>query len=156
VAKKTRWLFLILVIVLTSCLGKGNASLPLLCLEEYGEYISYTKSNLDGNIIKGVLTLKARAFPLKAVTGVNGSQTVYIVVQDQRLLPISNAQITLLVRMPGGEENRYIVPDLSDANGITHYVFPFNTTSVGIAKIYATITFNNIQVQTVTSFRIWW
>jgi hypothetical protein len=110
----------------------------------------------DSNIIKSILTLKVRAFPLRPVTCVNGTQTVYIVVQDQRLLPVSNAQVTLLVRMPTGEENHYIVPILTDKNGITQYRFPFNSQTVGIVQIYVTVTHNTYKVQTVTSFRVWW
>jgi hypothetical protein len=112
--------------------------------------------NQDNGIPKAILSLKVRAYPVKAVTGLNGTQSVYIIVQDQRLLPVSNAQATLVVRMPSGEEYNRIVTETTNDQGITRYTFDFKTSSIGLAVVEVNVTYEGLSAQTVTSFRIWW
>ena len=109
-----------------------------------------------GNINNGTLSLKVRAYPVKAVTSRDGTQTIYAVVQDQRLLPVKDAQITITLRMPNGEPIRHIVPTLTDERGVTQYTFPFKTSGVGIVQVIVTATSNNLEAKTTTSFRVWW
>jgi len=104
----------------------------------------------------GVLSLRAHAFPLKAVTGAQGHQTVNIIIQDQRFLPVSDATVSIVVRMPSGQETRYIVPTPTNSQGITHYEFPFSSNAIGVAEIQISVLHGNLKGQTVTSFRIWW
>jgi hypothetical protein len=108
------------------------------------------------DIIKGVLNLQAHAYPVKAITGRNGFQTVYVIVQDQRLLPIAGAQVQLVVKLPSGEVKTFAIPAPTNAQGITHFTFPFATDTIGSAKIDVTATRDNLTTQTATSFRIWW
>jgi hypothetical protein len=114
------------------------------------------KSEPGGFANNGTLSLKVHAYPAKAVTSRNGMQTVYAIVQDQRLLPVKDAQVTLTLKMPAGNEIRHIVPTLTDKDGVTHYTFPFTTDQVGIVQITVTATSNNLQAKTTTSFRVWW
>ncbi len=109
-----------------------------------------------GNINNGTLSLKVRAYPTKAVTSRNGRQTIYAIVQDQRLLPVANAQVTISMRMPGGEQIRHIIPKLTNDDGVTFYEFPFNSNEVGIVQVSVTATSNNLEAKTTTSFRVWW
>lgn len=102
-----------------------------------------------------ILQLKVKAFPQQAVTSGRGSQTVFVIVRDQRGLPVANARITLLVKMPGGEQIRYIVPEITNASGITRYTFPFAIRQTGSVEIRVTATWETLQASTVTSFRIW-
>ncbi len=112
--------------------------------------------NPGDDIIKGVLNLQARAYPSKAVTGRKGTQTIYIVVQDQRLLPIAGAKVSLVVHLPSGEESRYTIPTPTNAQGITQYSFDFAANTIGSAEIEIIVSRENLSAQTVTSFRIWW
>jgi len=121
-----------------------------------GENLTHLLPDPGEEIIQGILDLKVRAFPMRAVTGKSGNQTVFVIVQDQRLLPVSNAQISLVVSMPDGKEMRYIVPTLTDQQGVTKYTFPFKSISIGIVTIEATATHKQIENDTSTSFRIWW
>jgi hypothetical protein len=132
-------------------------------LSDLGAKHFYREGNLihelpkSGNdIIKGIQTLKVRAYPLQAVTESNGTQTVHIIVQDQRLLPVTNAQVILIVRMPAGQERRYIIPSLTNNLGITRYTFPFNSNEIGLAEILVIAMHNNLEANTTTSFRVWW
>jgi hypothetical protein len=109
-----------------------------------------------GNINNGTLNLRVHAYPTKAVTSRNGTQTIYIIVQDQRLLPVKDAQVTLTLRMPAGVEIRHIVPNLTDVKGVTQYTFSFNSNVVGIVQVTVIAISNNLGAKTATSFRVWW
>jgi hypothetical protein len=109
-----------------------------------------------GNINNGTLSLRVHAYPTKAVTSRNGMQTIFVIVQDQRLLPVKDTQVTITLRMPAGDEIRHIVPILTDVNGVTQYTFPFNTNTVGIVQVSVTAVSNNLEAKTTTSFRAWW
>lgn len=105
---------------------------------------------------KNILSLKVRAYPLRAVTPRNSSQTIFIVVQDQTLLPVEGAQITITIRSPSGKERGLIVRERTNASGLTQISFPFDVDSVGIFQIFVTATRDNLEAKTVTSFRAWW
>jgi hypothetical protein len=109
------------------------------------------------DIIKGVLTLQASAYPSRAVTGRTGTQTIYVIVQDQRLLPIAGAQVSVVAHLPSGKEILCPTrPAPTNAQGITHCTFRFTNDKVGSAEIVVNVSRENLTAQTVTSFRIWW
>jgi hypothetical protein len=110
----------------------------------------------NGNTNNGTLSLKVHAYPTTAVTSRNGMQTIYAIVQDQRLLPVKDAQVTITLTMPAGDEIRHIVPILTNEKGVTQYTFPFNTNDVGIVQVTVTASSNNLEAKTTTSFRVWW
>jgi len=112
--------------------------------------------NPGGDIINSIRSLKVRAYPTEAVMGKTGLQTVYIMVQDQRLLPVANAQVTLLLRMPDNQEKSWMVPAWTNEAGITQFTFPFNTDEVGVATIQVVALRGDLEAGTTTSFRIWW
>ncbi len=113
------------------------------------------KSNQDKTSSVSI-TLNARAIPEQAITSLQGRQTIYILVSDQRGLPVANAQAVILLRLPSGKESRYIVPQLTDQYGITKYSFPFKSEKVGMVEVKITITYEHLQANTTTSYRIWW
>lgn len=112
--------------------------------------------NARNSAIAGIVELNARAVPMEAVTTRNGSQTISIHVTDQRRIAVAGVQAVLIVRMPSGEENRYIVNKLTDANGLTYFTFPYASRDIGLAEIQVDITRDGLQASTKTSFRIWW
>ncbi len=113
-------------------------------------------SEWGGETNNGTLALKVHAYPTRAVTSRNGTQTIFVIVQDQRLLPVKDAQVTITLRMPAGNEIRHIVPTLTNEKGVTKYTFPFNASNVGIVQVLVTATSNNLEARTTTSFRVWW
>jgi hypothetical protein len=107
------------------------------------------------NIPHPVLSLRVRAFPDQAVVPQTGEQTIYIIVQDQRLLPVENAEITLLALLPTGEL-RPIEAGYTNPDGVARYTFEFANQATGQARVLAIANYGDLQENTVTSFRIWW
>jgi hypothetical protein len=103
-----------------------------------------------------VLSLRVRAFPLSAVLPKTSSQTIFIIVQDQNLLPVANAHVTLVIKLPSGGEKRVIIPDLTNKSGITQFSFNFRNEPTGVAQVLVSAATETFQEQTITSFRIWW
>ncbi len=109
------------------------------------------------NIPKGVLRLRAHAYPLQAVTGKEAEQTVYILVQDQLLLAVKNITVSIDVRLPSGEVAHYDAPAPTDARGITQVTFPVKSSQIGTVQIQVHARRDaDLFTQTLTSFRIWW
>ena len=107
------------------------------------------------NIPNTVLSLQARAFVGRAVMPASGTQIVYIVVQDQNLRPVENVQVTVVVRLPTGEEARYVTT-LTNDHGVTSLPFTFRGQPNGIAEIFIFVTSDEMEDRTRTSFRVWW
>jgi hypothetical protein len=103
-----------------------------------------------------VLSLRVRAFPKYAFTSRDDQQTIYILVQDQKQVPVESAQVTLILTLPSGKIERFIVPGLTDKNGMISYNFDFHKEIVGSARVLVSATYETLQQQTTTSFRIWW
>jgi hypothetical protein len=108
------------------------------------------------NIPHTVLGLRVRAFPKYAFTSRDDTQTIYILVQDQKQAPVENAQVTLILTLPSGKIERYIVPGLTDENGMISYTFDYRKEIVGSARVLINAAYESLQQQTTTSFRIWW
>lgn len=110
----------------------------------------------DNNIISNVLSLNARAAVEQAITTTQGRQSVHILVTDQRRLPVAGAQVVVVLKLPSGEESRYIVPQVTDQHGVTQFTFSFDSSKVGMAEIRVIVTRDHLETKTKTSFRIWW
>ena len=110
----------------------------------------------ESNTIFTATKLNAQAIVEQSITSLQGRQTVHIRVTDQRNLPVNKAQAVVIVRLPSGEKNRYIVPQTTNQNGITQFAFPFNSNLVGMAEIQVIVTHDHLQTKTSTSFHIWW
>jgi hypothetical protein len=103
-----------------------------------------------------VKTLKARAFPASAVTKRSGEQTVYVLVQDQRSLPVAHAIVSGTVYLPSGQKQNFIALSETNDQGITKIQFRFQSSQVGMARVEAKVTLDGKEVLAYTSFRIWW
>lgn len=109
----------------------------------------------DG-IIKGVLRMNVRAYPARPVTAQKGRQTVYVTVQDQRLMPVSNAQVTIIVSLPNQQEVRQSALLPTNNQGQAQITFPFDSSLVGLATIRVVVSKDGLTSTTLTSFRIWY
>jgi hypothetical protein len=78
------------------------------------------------------------------------------VVQDQNLVPVLNAQVVLEVKLPSGKEDRYIVPQTTDKNGVTSFPFTYSGQTPGVAQVTVSAVYETIHNQSITSFRIWY
>ena len=114
-------------------------------------------SNSNINNIKDIIQLKVRAYPLKAVGLRNGTQTIYVIVQDQRLLPVTGATVELTLTTPSGDPRAIQPTTVTGPNGVAQSTFTYTTQSLGIATVEVLVRLGNDLVgRTVTSFRIWW
>jgi len=105
--------------------------------------------------INPVLSLKVRAFVLKAVTLRSGQQTVFIIVQNQTANPVVNATVKIVVRLPDGSILES-APIPTNASGIAKVPFSFSDQKPGeLVPIEVTVTFEGITAATKASFRIW-
>jgi hypothetical protein len=122
-----------------------------------GENPTRLKAVNNSNIPQLVLSLQVRAFPARAVLSRAGTQTITVIVQDQKRLAVPNAQISMIVQLPSGKTIPIKDPGFTDDHGIIQVTFPYDDTDVGTAVIYVTAVYNNdFQQQTLTSFRLWW
>lgn len=134
---------------------------------EYFYVRGEAKSRLDpvpnNNLMQTIVRLQVKAFPLHAVTGQNGQQSIFVIVQDQNYQRIANARVKLQITLPSGE-NAVLETEPTNKEGITIYRFDFKSHSNGIAQVVVTATAaqpetggeKTLEQQTVTSFRIWW
>ena len=120
-----------------------------------GENPTYLIPEQDERALTSVISLRVRAYPKYAVTGTQGRQTVYIVVQNQAKSLLPNATVSLVVRWPSGKEQHFDQLEPTDDKGITRHTLFFEAEELGLVEITATASFAGAQQSTLTSFRIW-
>jgi hypothetical protein len=105
--------------------------------------------------INPVLSIKVRAFVLKAVTLQNGQQTVYIVVQNQTSKPVPGAIGKVLVKFTDGTSQEYAFA--TNSLGIAQITFNFKDQKSGeLVPIEVAVNYQSLNSTTKTSFRIWY
>lgn len=104
-----------------------------------------------------VISLNPHAFARSAILPLSGSQTLYVVVQDQYHQPVANAEVEFTVSLPNGSTKEYKASN-TDSNGISMLSFEVLSNSPGIANISVLVSFDNraLQAKTRTSFSLWW
>ena len=107
------------------------------------------------NTTSSVIKLNVRAFTWKALTLTTDKQSIFVIVQDQNLLPVTNASCTTNIHWPDGRNEEIALA--SNANGIGVVPLSFSSQPYG-SLIYADVfcTYNSLQGNTITSFRIWY
>jgi len=107
-------------------------------------------------LVQTVLGIQARLYVQHAVLPQSGSQTIYIILQDQKLMPLSDAEVSLSITWPSEDKEQVIVEQVTNGMGIIAHTFSFDNQPVGLVEIVATITYESFQTQAVTSFRLWY
>lgn len=103
---------------------------------------------------KVILSLRSRAFVWKAVTQPTDEQVVYVIVQDQTLRPVLNANVTITVVWSDGKLSGRTLQ--TNANGVV--VLPFNVKNQLYGRLITVdvkIEYLGVKDSAVTSFRIW-
>jgi hypothetical protein len=103
----------------------------------------------------GIVSLQVRAFAWKAVTLATDSQTIFVIVQDQNLQPVANANCTTVVHWPNGQAEPTTLA--TNANGVGMVPLSFTSQPYG-SLIYFDVDcgFSNFNAKTTSSFRIWY
>lgn len=120
-----------------------------------GEDPTRLSPNVDNNLPKSILSLNVRTYVEQAVMPFRGEQTLYVIVQDQYLQPVANAEVSYSTVLPSGESFQNRMP-LTDENGVTRIDIDVDAHSVGVAEITVLVDFSDLQEKGRTSFRIWW
>ncbi len=119
-----------------------------------GENRVYLRPEDPGDAINDqVSALKVRAYPKYAVVESGQNQTIYVIVQDQKRLPVDNARVNLRLQFSG--EERQVSIQEQTRGGTTQLEFTINTASLGVVQIHVTAEYEDLSAKTVTSFRIW-
>jgi hypothetical protein len=111
---------------------------------------------VSGDSVVGsqVLQLQSHVFVSKAVTRQSGVQEIYVVVQDQTLMPVYNANVVVSVTMADGSKNKTSLT--TDRNGIAVARLEFSDQSYGSLILVGVETdFAGLHSKSSTSFRVW-
>jgi hypothetical protein len=107
------------------------------------------------NSQSAILSLKTHAFVKKAVTLPDDSQSIFIIVQDQNLRPVSNAACNATITWP--DKHTDLANITTNSNGIGIIPITFAEQPHGsMVYTHVTCTYSNLKASTVTSFRIWY
>lgn len=110
---------------------------------------------IDNNLPRTIMALRVHAFVEQAVMPFNGEQTLSVIVQDQYLQPVSDAEVSFTLILPSGLTEEYRMP-VTDGDGITQKPFHVLAQNDGVAEIIVTVSYDDIEAGSRSSFRIWW
>jgi hypothetical protein len=118
-------------------------------------------ANPDSNTIKipDLITTKltVHAFVDQALLPAYGEQTIYIIVQDQKLAPVQGANISVKVYHPGRALPQLLTPFITTENGISSEQFSIdNIPAKDVVRIEVTASYEGLSDSTSTWFRVWW
>jgi len=109
-------------------------------------------SNIAGQLLKPVV----RVFAANSLAGVGEQQTIYIVVQDQYLNAIPQAQVGVTITLPDGTSEFFRLDETNEF-GVSQISFTVPDLEVqSTVTIMAEVT---IRGETATGngwFRVWW
>ncbi|MCE9644809.1 MAG: hypothetical protein K8S20_02325 [Chloroflexi bacterium] len=107
------------------------------------------------NTTSSVIKINVRAFMWKATTLATDRQLVFVIVQDQNLLPVTNASCTSTVHWPDGRNETTSLA--TNASGIGVLPLSFATQPQG-SQVYADVlcSYHGLKNSTSSSFRIWY
>jgi hypothetical protein len=110
----------------------------------------------SNNTIRTILKLQVRAFPKTAVMAMSphGNQSIYVIVQDQNLVPVPNATVVLTVKYPSGIEQANVLA--TDDNGVAAIPFTVKEQIPGNVEVNVKVSYSSLEQSTRTSFRLWW
>jgi len=102
-----------------------------------------------------IVSMRVVAFVDKAITSPTDTQKLYIIVWDQAIRPVPNAEGKAVIRLPsGGDAVYHFATNERGIGKITDVSFAEQPTGSLIA-VNVTVSVNNLTAQTNTSFRIW-
>lgn len=108
------------------------------------------------NLPQTILSLKVRAFTERPITSLKGRQTIQVVVRDQNLLPVANAQVSLRMQLPSGEWKELPQQVKTDSNGLAQFSIAFQTSQPALVILNITARWEDLLGQTTCFFRTWW
>ncbi|HBX70578.1 MAG TPA: hypothetical protein DEH25_14650 [Chloroflexi bacterium] len=103
-----------------------------------------------------VLGLQTHAFASIAILPLSGTQTLFVIVQDEYHNPIEGAEVNFSVILPDGSTESYQAPRTNQA-GVSTQHFEVHANRPGIVNILVQVRYNaTLTAKTRTSFSLWW
>jgi hypothetical protein len=133
----------------------GLTDLGRMYFDQIGEDPAFLKPSQQDARPNLVLSLRVRAFPEKAVTTSSDQQTIYVLVQDQKLQPVAGAIGLATIRLASGETLQQSFE--INSRGVGTFTFAFTNQPKGkLVDVDINVTYSNLGGKTTTSFRIWY
>lgn len=133
----------------------GLTDLGRIYFDQIGEDPAFLKPSQGDARPNMVLSLRVRAFPKKAVTSSNDQQTIYVLVQDQKLQPVAGASGLATIQLASGDTSQQSF-EIND-KGVGTFTFGFaNQPKGNLVNVDVSVTYNELGDKTATSFRIWY
>lgn len=110
---------------------------------------------IENNLPRTILSLSVRSFVDQAVMPFRGGQTLSVIVQDQNLQPVPDAEVSFTLVLPSGMTEEYYMP-VTDEHGLTRTSFRVEAQSHGVAEIVVHVNYDGMEEDSRGSFRIWW
>ncbi len=102
-----------------------------------------------------VLEIRPKAFVSSVVLPSGKTQTIYVIVQDQNLRPVPNAEVEFNIIWPDGSTKEYRASN-TDQFGVSTLDFSVDSNLIGISNILVSASYDSLKGETRTSFQIWW
>ncbi|MFQ6101616.1 MAG: LGFP repeat-containing protein [Anaerolineae bacterium] len=131
--------------------------------EIYVERFDVLDENYYNNIIKvtdnppepTVTKLNTSASVRYVITGRQGTQTVFVYVNDQRQQPVEGAAVRVIVHYQSGDQSYEFAP--TNGSGFTRLSFEILQSSPGQRVVIdVTVTYGSLTATTQTFFLPWW
>ena len=108
----------------------------------------------NGDIPQTILSLHASVFTEEAVKGLEGEQTIYVLVKDQSRQAVPSAQVTFTVQLPTGVQQTLKAEKLTDGTGMVAIRFTYKSDKPGIVLIWVEAVYDSYKTHTRTFFRV--
>lgn len=106
--------------------------------------------------IMAIDSIQARVFVEIAVTDLSGQQVINVIVLNQNLQGVKDADVSIEVQLPEGETLACEpAPLKTDAKGLASCTLAFLSHKVGEARVKATVQYGKLTESAATSFRVW-
>jgi hypothetical protein len=104
-----------------------------------------------------ITSLQVRAFVSQPLLQAWGEQTLYIIVQDQDLLPVQGANVSVRVYYSGRPDPQPLTPYITSEHGISIQRFSIeNLSPKEIVQVKIEASYQKLNASTSTWFRVWW
>ena len=114
------------------------------------------KADQSASIAGKLLNPVVNVFALRSLIGSGEQQTVYVILQDQNLLPVPDAQVGVTLYFPDGSKQFYRLSETNEF-GISQFTFPVDELAVRtVVNVVAEINVRGETAVGKTWFRIWW
>ncbi|MDP3449040.1 MAG: hypothetical protein Q8R87_00550 [Anaerolineaceae bacterium] len=114
------------------------------------------KSSQTASIASTLINPVVNVFALNSLVGAGEPQTIFVIVQNQNLLPVVNAQVGVTLYYPDGSKQFYRLAETNEF-GISQFSFQVDQLEVRtVVNAIAEINVRGESASGKTWFRIWW